>query len=220
MQRDRDGNGKAAPLGDPVQRRPPVRDHLRAWLAIGSQSVGGGAATLYLMRRILVRQREWLTDVEFSQDWTLSKTSPGLTLIALAALLGKRIGGWLGLVIALTGLLLPSVALTLAMAAGFAYIRDQPLVQAAIRGIAPATIGLTLAMMVIFARSSMRKGRARWIDGTLLVAVIAAAALLPGMSVPIIIAGAVIGWILLGVAPPTVATLPPANEIVADGRED
>jgi chromate transporter len=172
------------------------------------------------MRRILVRQRGWLTDVEFSQDWTLSKTSPGLTLIALTALLGKRIDGWRGIVIALTGLLVPSVALTLAMAAGFAYIRDQPLVQAAIRGIAPATIGLTLAMMVIFARSSMRPGRARWVDASLLVAVIAAAAFLPGMSVPIIIAGAVIGWILLGVAPPTAATVPPADEIVVDGRED
>jgi chromate transporter len=220
MQRDGVGDAKAASSDDPDRRRPPVSDHLRAWFAIGSQSVGGGAATLYLMRRILVRQRGWLTDVEFSQDWTLSKTSPGLTLIALTALLGKRIDGWRGIVIALTGLLVPSVALTLAMAAGFAYIRDQPLVQAAIRGIAPATIGLTLAMMVIFARSSMRPGRARWVDGSLLVAVIAAAALLPGMSVPIIIAGAVIGWILLGVAPPTTATLPPADEIVADGRED
>jgi hypothetical protein len=66
----------------------------------------------------------------------------------------------------------------------------------------------------------MRPGRARWVDASLLVAVIAAAAFLPGMSVPIIIAGAVIGWILLGVAPPTAATVPPADEIVVDGRED
>lgn len=217
MQRDGDGNG--GPSDNPADRRPRFRDHLRAWLVIGSQSVGGGASTLYLMRRILVRRQGWLTDVEFSQDWTLSKTSPGLTLIGLTALLGKRIDGWRGLVTALVGLLVPSVALTLAMAAGFAYIRDQPLVQAAIRGIAPATIGLTLAMMVIFARSSMRKGRARWIDGSLLALVIVAAAIVPGTSIPIIVAGAVVGWTLLGETPP-VTPIPSTDEIVPDGRVD
>lgn len=201
-------------------RRPRFRDHLRAWLAIGSQSVGGGPATLYLMRRILVRQQRWLTDLEFSQDWTLSKTSPGLTMIGLAALLGRRIDGWRGLVTALIGLLVPSVALTVAMAAGFAFVRDQPLVQSAIRGIAPATIGLTLAMMVIFARTSIRAGRRGWVDGGLLALVIAAGASLPGASIPIILAGAVIGWAMLGETTPQVVIDPSTDEIPPDGRED
>lgn len=220
MLRNRDPTVAAA--GDPPV--PPVprvsfREHLRAWLAIGSQSVGGGAATLFLMRQILVRKKGWLTDAEFSQDWTLSKTSPGLTLMGLTALLGKRIDGWRGLVTALVGLLVPSVSLTLAITVGFAYIRDQPQVQAALRGIAPATIGLTLAMMVIFARSSMRKGRAGWIDGGLVAVVIAVATIFPDESIPIIVAGAVIGWTALGEVTPPVTPIP-AGGIVDDGRED
>jgi chromate transporter len=218
MQRDTDGAGIASVDAHP--RRPGAWEHLRAWLAIGSQSFGGGASTLYLMRRILVLRERWLTDADFTQDWTLSKTSPGLTLIGLAALLGKRIDGWRGLVIALTGLLVPSVALTLVMAAGFAYVRDQPLVQAAIRGIAPATIGLTMAMMLIFARSSIRKGRARWVDIGLLLLVVVAAVILPGASVPIIIVGAVIGWFALGEARAPVEPVTPTDEIAPDGRED
>jgi chromate transporter len=200
--------------------RPGFRDHLRAWLAIGSQSIGGGPATLYLMRRILVLQRYWLTDVEFSQDWILSKTSPGLTMIALTALLGRRIDGWRGLLTALSGLLVPSVVLTIVMAAGFAYIRDQPLVQAALLGIGPATIGLTLAMMTIFARTSMRPGSANRIDAAFLVVVVAAGALVPSASIAIILVGGVIGWAALGDRTPRVPAMPPEDVVTPDAGDD
>lgn len=178
--------------------RPTVRQQLRVWVAIGSQSVGGGAATLFLMRRLLIRREGWISQSDFTQDWTLSRTSPGLTLIGLAALLGRRIDGLRGLVLALIGLLGPSASITIAMAAGFIYIRDQPLVQSAISGIAPATIGLTLAMMVIFVRSSVRPGRARVVDLAVVVAAAAAGLAFEGGSVAIIVAGAAIGWLLLG----------------------
>jgi chromate transporter len=195
---------------------PGFRQHLRAWLAIGSQSIGGGAATLYLMRRILVRQRHWLTDVEFSQDWILSKTSPGLTMIALTALVGRRIDGWRGLATALSGLLVPSVVLTIAMAAGFAYIRDQPLVQAALLGIGPATIGLTLAMMTIFARTSMRPGSANRIDAAFLAVVVVAGTLVPSASIAIILVAALIGWAALGDRTPRVPAMPPDDAVTPD----
>ena len=194
---------------------------LRAWFAIGSQSFGGGASTLYLMRQILIRRNGWLTDAEFAQDWTLSKASPGLTLIGLTAILGRRVDGWRGLILALLGLLVPSVALTVAMAAGFATIRDQPLVQAGIRGMAPATIGLTLAMMAIFARTSMRTGSARWIDGSIIVGAIVVGFAIPDASVAVIVLGAGIGWIALGeaAAPPPPAA-EPGPDAPADGRSD
>ena len=223
MERDVDaGAGPPEPPDTPGREgagRPGFREHLRAWLAIGSQSIGGGAATLYLMRRILVRQRHWLTDVEFSQDWILSKTSPGLTMIALTALVGRRIDGWRGLLTALSGLLVPSVVLTIAMAAGFAYIRDQPLVQAALLGIAPATIGLTLAMMTIFARTSMRPGSANRIDAVFLVVVMAAGALMPSASIAIILVAAVIGWTALGDRTPRVPAIP-SDDVVTPDTED
>ena len=182
----------------PSTARPSVRRQLRVWVAVGSQSVGGGASTLFLMRRLLILREGWVTQAEFTQDWTLSRTSPGLTLIGLAALLGRRIDGLRGLVIALIGLLVPSASITVAMAAGFVFIRDQPLVQAAIRGIAPATIGLTLAMMVIFVRSSVRSGRVAVLDLAIVVAAAAAGLAFEQGSVAIIVAGAAIGWLLLG----------------------
>ena len=194
--------------------RPTIRRQLRVWVAVGSQSVGGGASTLFLMRQLLIRREGWVTEREFAQDWTLSRTSPGLTLIGLAALLGRRIDGARGLLLALLGLLVPSAGITIAMAAGFIYIRDQPLVQAAIRGIAPATIGLTLAIMVIFVRSSARSGRVGIVD----VAVVAAAAIaglvFEDQSVTIIVVGAALGWLLLGEPGPQ------ADEATPDAAHD
>lgn len=178
--------------------RPTAREQLRVWVAVGSQSVGGGASTLFLMRQLLIRREGWISDSEFTQDWMLSRTSPGLTLIGLAALLGRRIDGPRGIALALIGLLVPSASITIAMAAGFIYVRDQPLVQAAIRGIAPATIGLTLAMMVIFVRSSVRPGRVGAADLAVVGAAAVAGLALSDGSVAIIVAGAAVGWLLLG----------------------
>lgn len=212
----------AAPAPPEADGRVGAVAQLRAWLAIGSQSFGGGASTLYLMRQILIKRNGWLTDADFAQDWTLSKASPGLTLIGLTAILGRRIDGWRGLVLGLTGLLVPSVTLTIAMAAGFSSIRDQPLVQAAIRGMAPATIGLTLAMMTIFARTSMRPGRReRWIDGSIIAAALVGGFVVPDASVGVIVVGAVLGWIALGqAAPPPPPVVEPDPDAPADGRSD
>jgi len=198
--------------------RPTVRQQLRVWVAVGSQSVGGGASTLFLMRQLLIRREGWITDREFAQDWTLSRTSPGLTLIGLAALLGRRIDGARGLFLAVLGLLVPSAGITIAMAAGFIYIRDQPLVQAAIRGIAPATIGLTIAIMVIFVRSSVRSGRVAALDIGVVAAAAIAGLVFEDASVTIIVVGAALGWLMLGEpGPEATASTPDAAHDPLDG---
>lgn len=50
------------------------------------------------------------------------------------------------MLVSLVGLLLPSVSITIAMAATYATIRTQPLVGAALRGVVPATSGLGLLL--------------------------------------------------------------------------
>jgi chromate transporter len=78
-------------------------------------------------------------------------------------LIGYKLRGWPGLLAAITGLLLPSCVVTVLMTAGFAAIRDQPVVAAAMQGIIPATIGLSLAMAFQMAQSilkvAIREGR-------------------------------------------------------------
>jgi chromate transport protein ChrA len=98
------------------------------------------------------------------------------------------------------------------------YIRDQPLVQAAIDGIAPATIGLTLAMMVVFVRSSLRPGRAGAVDLAVVTAAVVAGVALQNGSVAIIVAGAALGWLLLGESAP--ASVSATRDAVERDRPD
>jgi chromate transporter len=131
---------------------------LRVWTGIGLQSFGGGASTLYLIREAC-RKRGWLTEDEFTRAWGLVQISPGINLIKLVALIGFKLRGWPGLTASLGGLLLPSCLVTVLMTAGFAAIRDQPVVAAAMKGVIPATIGLSLAMGFQMAQTALKAAK-------------------------------------------------------------
>ena len=134
------------------------------WLVIGIQSFGGGSSTFSLIHQVVL-QRGWLSEEEFVRAWALAQIAPGINLVKLTVMLGYRLNGWLGMLAATSGLLLPSALVTVLMTAGFTTVRSLPWVQAMMKGILPATIGLSLAMganmaQPIFSRA-LKEGRAR-----------------------------------------------------------
>jgi chromate transporter len=152
--------------GDP----PPLRAQLWTWLAVGAQSFGGGAATLALIRRGFVEDRRWISDEEFTRYWAICQLAPGINLVSFAILIGRRLGGAGGVFAALAGMLLPSAAITVAMTAGYAGIRDSDQVKAALRAVIPVTVGLGLATAIKMAIPLIAAGRARG-TGTAIVAI-------------------------------------------------
>ena len=188
---------------------PRLSTLARTWLTIGSQSLGGGPSTLYLMRLLLVERLRWISQREFLEDWALSRLSPGVHMVALAGLLGRRTGGARGTAVAVLMLMLPSGLIAASLAAGYTAIRDQPLVQAALAGAGPVTIGLTIGITYPFAKVAARSGRRGLVDWSVLV--VAALIGLAGPSSPIlvILAGAVFGAIFLGKERP--ASTPPPD---------
>lgn len=117
---------------------------LRVWLTLSVQSFGGGAATLALIRRAAVDEQKWVTETEFGRLWGLVQLAPGINLLALTVLLGRRAGGVRGIALSLTGLLLPSVALTILLSAAYVPVQHFRIVQSALRGIVPVVAGLGL----------------------------------------------------------------------------
>jgi len=146
---------------------------LRTWLSIGMHSFGGGATTLTLIRRAVVDRYGWLSEVEFTREWTLCQLAPGINLLGIAILIGRRLDGARGIALALLGLLLPSVALTIVITAGYAAVQSAPAVQAALRGIVPATVGLGLVTAYQTARPALREnhreGAGKLLAGVLLL---------------------------------------------------
>ena len=161
----------------PVIERPPKASLgalARAWAVIGSQSVGGGASTLFLMRRELVDRRGWLSARDFLEDWALCKLSPGINLIALTALVGTRLAGTRGLVVSVVAMLLPAGVITAAMTAGYGEARDHPLVAAAFAGAGPVSAGMAGGLAIAFARPAVRRGGRAPADWTYQALVVAA----------------------------------------------
>jgi chromate transporter len=146
---------------------------LWVWFSLGLASFGGGASTLYLIRRAAVEQYKWLTDAEFARDYSVCQLTPGINILALTILIGRRSAGARGIVLALTGLLLPSVTITIILAAVYSYIQQFSAVQAAVQGIIPATVGLGAIMCWRMGQpllaQSHHKGRAALIVSSLIL---------------------------------------------------
>src|SRR5215211_2098728 len=101
---------------------PSAWRQLRIWLNIGIQSFGGGAATLYLIRREAVDRRGWLSDAEYARYWGICQIAPGINILGLVILIGWQVSGAAGVALALAGLLLPSAAITILLTALYSRI--------------------------------------------------------------------------------------------------
>jgi chromate transporter len=163
------------------------------WLALGIQSFGGGTATLFLIRRAVVEQQQWLSDEEFTHAWSLCFVVPGINLLCLTVLVGHRVAGIAGALTALVGLLLPSVSITIVMTALYGRFQHVAVVQAALEGIIPATVGLGLMLAGGMTRSllaaSRRESIASLVVSVLLLAGSMAATALWRLPVAVVLAG-------------------------------
>ncbi|MGH2471444.1 MAG: chromate transporter [Candidatus Limnocylindria bacterium] len=176
----------------------------RSWVTVGTQSVGGGTSTLLLIRRLAVDRERWMSPREFGEAWALSQLSPGIHLVALAGLIGRRAAGWRGVVAAVAGMMIPAAAITVALTAAYGLIAASPLALAALAGVAPVTGGMTIATAALLVRASARHGRTHLaIDVAVCLASVAAAVFLGVPALGAIGAGAAIGALALGREPPT-----------------
>lgn len=167
---------------------PSPWEILTAWLTLGIQSFGGGSSTFFLIHQVCI-SRGWLDEEEFVRTWALAQISPGINLLKMTVLVGYRLCGWRGVVAGVTGLLLPSAGATVLMTAGFAFIRNQPVVKAAMKGILPAAIGLSLAMGVQMGQPLLtRAWREGWARLAGNVFILVCAALLMAVNIsPVIV---------------------------------
>ena len=138
--------------------RPGLWNIFVTFFVLGIQSFGGGSSTFFLIHQVCI-SRGWLDEETFVRDWALAQISPGINLLKLTILVGRRLRGWPGLAAAAAGLLFPSALVTALMTAGFSAIQSAPLVKAVLKGVLPATIGLSLAMGVQMGQPLLARAR-------------------------------------------------------------
>ena len=174
--------------------RPSTWQLFRIWAGVGLQSFGGGASTTFLIQRAFIEKHRWLSIEEFMHLWSLCLLTPGINLVALTVLIGKKLGGTRGIVASLAGMLLPSAAITCLLAALFKQIEHVAAVQAVLRGVIPATGGIMLLVGLNFALPLIRRGYKEGVvyllgSGIIMIAC-ALAVILLKLSVIIVVLGA------------------------------
>jgi chromate transporter len=130
------------------------------WLRIGLQSFGGGVSTISLMRQELVERTGWVTPDEFTRDFALCQLAPGVNIIGMAVLFGRRLGGPFGIALAMGGLLFPSATATACITAAYAHVKNSHTVIAALRFVMAAVAGLGFATAFQTAEAPVRASRA------------------------------------------------------------
>lgn len=138
---------------------PSIWRLFRIWSGIGLQSFGGGASTLLLIQREFVQKHGWVDAEEILHYWNLCLFTPGINLVALTVLIGRKLGGPRGVAVSLAGMLLPSATITCLLAAGFQIVQHTPAIQAILRGVVPATAGVMLLVGVGFAEPLLKRVR-------------------------------------------------------------
>ena len=125
---------------------------LRVWFGIGVQSFGGGVATLALIQKAIITEHAWLSEAEFTRDWALVQIVPGINLLALTILIGRRLRGPAGVAVCVLGLLIPSVTLTVLLTAFYVRVQHAHWVRAGLRGALPAIVGIGFVTALTMAR--------------------------------------------------------------------
>ncbi len=166
-----------------MQQQLSMVAFFRAWAGLGLQSFGGGSTTLYLMRQLSVSNHEWVSETEFAEYWGIVQIAPGINLLGQTVLIGWKVARLSGACIALLGLLLPSISITIAITAIYATIRENTLVAAAIRGMIPASAGIGLILVAQMVRPAWQRARREgWASQFISICVIVAAPLLLALT--------------------------------------
>ncbi|WP_206076802.1 chromate transporter [Massilia horti] len=144
----------AAPATPPDEPRPApaaprspqsLTDLFVTFTLMGLQGFGG---VLAIVQRELVDRKQWLTQEEFLEDWSVAQIMPGPNVVNLSIMIGGRHFGFAGAMSALAGLLALPLVLVLLLVMVHDRFPDDAAVAGALRGMAAVAAGLIGATAV------------------------------------------------------------------------
>ncbi|SDW66564.1 chromate transporter [Paenibacillus sp. PDC88] len=167
------------------------------WLffKIGPSTFGGGYAMIPVLEREMVEKRGWISRQEMNDLMSLAGSAPGGVGVNASAFIGYRIGKVPGAVAATVGITLPTFLIVFILSSIYSVFQHEPKVQAAMKGIHGAIIGL-------IAVAAYKMGKNALFDRT--TTIIAAASLIVLLVTGInptlmILMGLVLGMIIISV---------------------
>jgi chromate transporter len=142
------------PMAQVEVPHPTIRQLFLGFLALGMMAFGGA---LPLAHRMLVEDKRWLNEAEFTELLGLCQFLPGGNMINLSVAVGMRFRGVKGAFVSIMGLVaMPSVVLIML---GMLYerFRNDAQVGHVFAGLAAAAAGLLISMAIKIALPLRKK---------------------------------------------------------------
>ncbi|MDO3409108.1 chromate transporter [Saccharibacillus sp. CPCC 101409] len=122
---------------------------------IGPSTFGGGYAMIATIEKEIVDRKGWMDKSEMGDMISVAGSAPGGVAVNAAAFIGYRLGGVIGALAAVTGITLPTLVVVLLLSLTYALFKDNPKVEAALKGVHAAVVALILVAAWKMARSSL-----------------------------------------------------------------
>lgn len=175
--------------------RPSLLGLARVFVRYAKVTLGGGSATIAVLRRELLERRGWIRPDDFTISFALARLTPGTNLLAFCTGVGWLTRGLPGALVSLLASSIPCAAMVVAATALFSIWQHISWAQAAIHGAVAAAVAVTVKTCWTIVHPYVRTGTC------LRVGLIAAAAfalnVMAGLSpIEVLLLAVVLGLLL------------------------
>ena len=160
-------------------------------LAISSFTFGGGFVIVTLMKRRFVDELGWMDEDEMLDIAAMAQSTPGAIAVNAAVLTGTRIGGTIGMFVAVLGTVIPPFVLLSVLSLCYEAFRQLYPVRLALAGMQAGVAAVILDVAWGLGKNVARKKD--WIDLALMALVFAAQWFTDMNTAVIILSAAAVG---------------------------
>ncbi|MBI1764704.1 MAG: chromate transporter [Acidobacteria bacterium] len=142
----------------------PLPEERIAWRALaetflhlGATGFGGGIAVIGQIRRLVVREREWMSEEEFLDAVSLAQSLPGANAANAITYVGLKLGGLRGAAVSVASFILPSFLMMMALTIAHGHLSERPDAKLIFQGFNAAVVGLIAATTARLGQTAMQR---------------------------------------------------------------
>ncbi len=140
---------------------PEARVEWRAlaetFLQLGATGFGGGIAVIGQIRRVVVRERRWMSEEEFLDAVSLAQSLPGANAANAISYVGLKLGGLRGALVSVGSFILPSFLMMIALTIAHGHLSERPDAKLIFQGFNAAVVGLIAATTARLGQTAMQR---------------------------------------------------------------
>src|SRR2546421_2810932 len=140
-----------------ISRHATLGGLFLSFFKIGTVGFGGGLAVISQIRALVVQQRHWLTDQEFTEGFALAQSLPGTNAGNTATYIGLKLRGWRGACVSMGGFILPSMLMMIALAILYRHLLFLPDMDRLFHGLNSAVVALIIVTAWRIGRNTLYK---------------------------------------------------------------